>query len=101
MALRLEQAGIRAFTVVTLPLQGRTFWRGQGSEIFWTASDAHLGSGETLDKVFATASEAQFLYIDPRREPVRLPSEDLSKMTADSFLFFRSGTPLNNHCGTR
>jgi len=101
MALRLERAGIMAFTVVTLPLQGRTFWRGQGSEIFWTAGDAHLGSGETLDKVFATASEAQFLYIDPRRERVRLPSEDLSKMTADGFLLFRSGTPSNNHCGTR
>jgi len=47
MALRLEQSGIKAFSVVTFPLSGRSFWRGHESELPWTATDGHLASGET------------------------------------------------------
>jgi hypothetical protein len=101
MALRLEQAGIAAFTLMTLPLQGRTFWRGHSSDIFWTPADGRLSSGETLDKILASASDAQFLYIDPKRERVRLPAEDHRKMAVDAVLLFRSGEPLRDTCRSR
>ena len=101
MALRLERAGIKVFSVLTLPLEGRTYWRGQASEIFWTPRDANLASGETLDKVMAAAPEARYVYIDPRRERAHLPGEDLNRMAVDAFLLFRSGSPAGDRCKTR
>jgi hypothetical protein len=101
MALRLDQAGIKTFAVSTVPLEGRTFWRGRASEILGTAVDGHLTSGETLDKVLASASEMRLFYIDAKRERVRLPSEDISKTGVDAFLLFRSGGPIINRCGNR
>jgi hypothetical protein len=98
MGLRLEKAGIKVFSVITNPLEGRTFWRGHENEIYGDASDGHLASGEKLDKVFASAPGSRFLYIDRQREHVRLPSEDVSKMAVDAFLLFRSGTAMKNAC---
>ena len=99
MALRLKQAGVNAFSVVTFPLAGRSFWRGRPYAFDWTAIDGHLSSGETLDAIWTAAPSAEFLYIDPTRERVSLPSQDLIKMTVDAFLLLRSGTPLRNRCG--
>jgi hypothetical protein len=101
MALRLERAGIKAFSVVTLPSEGRAFWRGHQVDVYWTAGDAHLASGETLDKVMATASEVRYLYIDPKRERAHMPGEDLNRMVVDAFLLFRTGTPVRERCGPR
>ena len=101
MALRLEQAGIRIFTAMTLPLTGRTFWRGQSSEVYWTASDAHLASGETLVKVLASAPAGSRLFIDPKREHVRLPADDMMKMEVDGILLFPTGVPMRNRCVAR
>jgi hypothetical protein len=100
-ALRLERAGIREFSVITTPLTGHMFWRLQRGEIYGDASDGHLASGETLDKVLAGVPGARLLYIDSKREHARLPSEDMSKMATDAFLLFRDGTPMADRCGTR
>jgi len=101
MALRLEQSGINAFSVVTFPLAGRSFWRGQKSELLWTAIDGHLASGETLDQLLSAAPGTRFLYIDTKRQRARLPSQDVSNMAVDAFLLFSAGTPMRNRCGTR
>jgi hypothetical protein len=74
MALRLEQSGIKALSIVTFPLAGRSFWRGQESELPWTAIYGHLASGETLDQVLSAVPGTRFLYIDTKRQRVRLPS---------------------------
>jgi len=101
MALRLEQSGIKAFSVVMFPPTGRSFWRGQESELPWTALDGHLASGETLDHVLSAVPGTQFLYVDTNRERARLPSQDISNMAVDAFLLFRSGAPMREHCGIR
>ena len=98
MALRLQQAGVKVFCIEALPLSGRTFWRGHGNEVFWSATDPHLHSGETFDKVLASAPQARFFYIDVTRERLTPPSIDLSKFAVDAWVFFPTGTPLTNHC---
>jgi hypothetical protein len=100
-ALRMERAGIKVFSMVTLPLTGRSNWRGREGELMWTASDGSLASGETLDRVLASSAETAFLYIDPKREKVRLPSQDLTRSGADAFLLFARGTASENRCAAR
>jgi hypothetical protein len=101
MALRLQQSGIKAFSIVTFPLEGRTFWRGQSSELPWTAIDGHLASGETFDQALLAVPDMRFLYIDTKRQHARLPADDISNMAVDAFLLYRSGTPMQDHCGAR
>lgn len=98
MALRLQQSGIKAFSVVTFPLAGHSFWRGQSSELPWTAIDGHLASGETFDQVLSAIPGTRFLYIDTKRQRARLPADDISNMQVDAFLLYRSGTPMRDHC---
>jgi hypothetical protein len=100
VALRLERSGIKMFSVVTFPLAGRSFWRGRASELPWTPGDGRLESGETLDKVLAAAPEANFFYIDTKRQRALLPSEDISHYAVDAFLLFRSAAPMTNRCAT-
>ena len=101
MALRLERAGIKFITLITLPLDGQTFWRGSRNEVFWTSSDAHLASGETLDKVIVAAPGVRYIYIDAKREHAHMPGDDLNRMAADAFLLFRTGTLLTDRCRAR
>jgi hypothetical protein len=101
MALRLERSGVKVFSVVTLPLAGRSYWRGNGGELPWTASDGALSNGDTFDRVLASAPGATFLYIDQRQERAKLPSQDLTRSGADAFLLFAHGTAPENRCATR
>jgi hypothetical protein len=101
MALRLDRAGIKVFSLVTFPLNGRSNWRGHEGEFMWTASDGSLSNGLTLDRVLASDPASEFLYIDPRREPVKLPSQDLTRSHADAFLLLAHGTPAENRCAVR
>ena len=101
LALRLERSGIKVFSVVTLPLTGRWYWRGQGGDLLWTASDGGFSNGDTFDRVLASAPGATFLYIDPRQERAKLPTQDLTRSGADAFLLFAHGTPAENRCATR
>jgi hypothetical protein len=100
-ALRLERAGIKVFSMVTLPLNGRSNWRGREAELMWTASDGSLSSGETLDTVLAATPASTLLFIDPKREPVKLPSQDLTRSRADAFLLLARGTSAENRCAAR
>lgn len=101
MALRLEQAGIKVFSVVTFPLSGRTRWRGRESDLLWTASDGSLAGGETLDRVLAAVPEATLFYVDPSRERIRLPSQDASKFAVNAFLPIARATPMEDRCAAR
>jgi hypothetical protein len=98
MALRLEQSGVRIFCLVTLPLAGRSSWRGAHSELPWKPSDGSLASVETFDKVLATVPLARFIYVDTKRQRVRLPVTDVSNFAIDAFLLFPSATPMRNDC---
>jgi hypothetical protein len=96
-ALRLARAGVKVFSVVTIPLTGSRNWRGSREDLFWSANDASLSNGETLDAVLAGSGSA-FLYIDPKRERVKLPSQDLTRSGADAFLLFAHGTAAESRC---
>jgi hypothetical protein len=98
MALRLQQAGLRIFGIAALPLSGMTYWRGHRGEVYWSAQDVKLHSGETFDKVLASAPRAKFFYIDMQREHAIAPSYDLAQAIFDGFVFFPSGTPMKNRC---
>jgi hypothetical protein len=101
MALRLEQAGLRVYSVALFPLSGRTRWRSGESELLWTAKDGSLADGESLDRVLAGLAEGTLLYIDPRRQKIRLPSQDVSGYGVDAFLLFGRASPMGNSCGSR
>src|SRR5262249_58492064 len=91
MALRLEKVGIKVISIDTLPLTGRTYWRGRGMEVFWSPKDAQLHSGETFDNVLKSAPLARFFYIDTARERLVPPSTDLAKkFVFDAWVFFPS-----------
>jgi hypothetical protein len=98
LALRLEQAGVRVFSLVTYPLSGRSHWRGRESEMPYTATDGSLASGETLDQVLAAASGAALLYVDPRQQRIRLPSQDATAFVVDAYLLLASATAMQDHC---
>jgi len=100
MALRLQRLGIRTFSLVVFPLRGRYFWRGRAGELPYTARDGQLESGETLDRVVASAPRAAYVYVDPRRQKIMLPSSDVSKYAVDAFLLVPVATPVANPCPT-
>ncbi len=97
LALRLEQSGVKVFSVVTFPLAGRVRWRGHVGELPYTAKDG-LSDGTTLDRVLASVPGATLLYADPRRERIRLPSQDISAYVVYAFLAFANATEMDNHC---
>jgi hypothetical protein len=100
MALRLQQAGGKIFCTETLPLAGNTFWRGRHQPVYYEAKDNRLASGETLDKVLASAPQAHFIYV-PQRQRVVLAPQDANKRVIDALILFPSGTPMTNHCPAR
>jgi len=100
MALRLQRSGIKLFSVVTFPLAGKSSWRGIDWDFPWSPSDGHLSSGETFDKLLASVPQAHFIYIDRAREPVAMPTYDISHLGVDAFLLFPFGTPLTDHCAS-
>lgn len=101
LALRLEQVGLRVFSLVSFPLSGRAQWRGQKSEMPWTAKDGSLGNQETLDKVLEGVAAGSLLYVDPKRQPVKLPSQDVTAFLVDAFLLLPAATPMENRCASK
>jgi hypothetical protein len=98
MALRLERSGVTQFSMVTFPLAGASWWRGQHSDLPWTPDDGHLASGESMQTLLDSVPKARFLYVDTTRTRVRLPSQDISNYVVDGFLLFPSAQPMRNYC---
>jgi hypothetical protein len=98
VALRLQNAGVKVFSMVTYPLSGSTSWRGRRLPIFWTPSEGHLDGGETLDRLLAAAPEATFFYVDRQRQHIKMPNEDADNFVVDAFLLWRKATPMEDHC---
>jgi hypothetical protein len=101
MALRLQESGIKVFSVATFPLSGRFSWRGQQGEMMWTAQDGSMANGETMDKFLAKVQHPPLLYVDPKQERVMLPSQDVTRSGPDAFLLITTGTAMENRCAAR
>jgi hypothetical protein len=101
MALRLQESGVKVFSVATFPLSGRFSWRGQQGEMMWTAQDGSMANGETMDKFLAKVQHPALLYIDPKQERVMLPSQDVTRSGPDAFLLITTGTAMENRCPAR
>lgn len=98
-ALRLARAGVKVFSLVKVPLTGGWSWRGRGGELLWSPTDGGLSTGENFDALLASSPATSLLYIDPKREPAKMPTSDLSRSRPDAFLLFARGTPAENFCG--
>ena len=101
MALRLQESGVKVFSVATFPLSGRFSWRGEEGEMIWTAEDGSMANGETMDKFLARVQRPPLLYVDPRQERVMLPSQDVTRSGPDAFLLITTGTAMENRCAAR
>jgi hypothetical protein len=100
MALRLERSGLRVFTLVTFPLSGETFWRGNANQLIWGPDDGHLFNGEKLGTVISSAPGMKLFYIEAMKEHVRIPSQDASNYGSNAFLLFPEGHAMADECGT-
>ena len=98
LALRLVDAGVKVFSLMTVPLSGRWSWRGREGEMFWTPKDGHLASGEGFDQVLAAAPEAKWFYVDRTRQRLTLPSRDMTAYDVDAYLLFEGASPADNQC---
>lgn len=98
MALRLEQAGLKVYSLMTFPLTGRWAWRGRSQEMLWTPDEGRLESGETLDKVANAAGAGALIYIDRTKQGVILPSTDLTNYRTEAVLLFSGAQPLPDRC---
>jgi hypothetical protein len=101
VALRLDQAGVKVYSLVTSPLAGSVHWRTGDFELPYTAKDGSIESRETLDHVLASLPPRTLLYVDPRQNRIKLPSQDLTAMSVDGFLLFPFATPMENRCPVR
>jgi len=101
MALRLQESGVKVFSLATFPLSGRFSWRGQQGEMMWTAQDGGMANGETMDKFLAKVQHPGLLYVDPKQERVILPSQDVTRSGPDAFLLITTGTAMENRCTER
>jgi hypothetical protein len=97
MALRLEKAGVRVYSAILFPLEGKWSWRGRKEDLMWGANDGALSTGETFDRL-AAAAPGQLLYVDRSREKLRLPGSDQNLLTVDGYVLIPTGTPLENRC---
>ncbi|MCB1020447.1 MAG: hypothetical protein KDC27_10990 [Acidobacteria bacterium] len=98
LARRLAGAGVKVFSLMTVPLSGRWSWRGRDGEMFWAPNDGHLADGAGFDQVFAEAPDAKWLYVDRARQRVTLPSTDMTAYDVDAYLLFTEAIPMENHC---
>jgi hypothetical protein len=98
VALRLEAAGLKVYTVITDPLGGAASWRGDKGELMWSSADGHLSTGETMDAVLRSVPGARYLYVDPKAERTAVPGDDIERMAPDAFVLFPDGTAMPDSC---
>ncbi len=100
-AVRLEQAGVKVFSLVMFPLSGGWRWRGRGQRMLWSAGDGSLADGTSLDRILAEVPGAAWIYVDRKKDHVRLPSDDVSGYGVDAFLLPALTTPMADRCAVR
>lgn len=98
MALRLRERAIRAYSLLTIPLQAEVQWRGHRTEMPWTAADGRLSTGETFDKMLASDPGSEVFFIDRQREGARMVTSDLAAFEVDGYVLFRSSGPMRDSC---
>jgi len=98
LACRLEQAGVRTFSLSCHALSGRMRWRGQEIELPRLAGDVRLATGETLDQIVTAAPGAAFFYVDPARQKVSMRGLETAGLAVDAFLFIARVTPMESRC---
>jgi hypothetical protein len=101
MALRLQESAVKVFSVATFPLSGRFSWRARQGEMMWTAQDGSMANRETMDKFLTKVQHSPLLYVDPKQEPVMLPSQDVTRSGPDAFLLITTGTAMENRCAAQ
>ena len=94
LALRLERSVVNVFSLLTVPLSGMWQWRGRRGNMFWTPTDASLSTGESLDTVLVRAGRPKFLFVQPRIERIKLPSDHLNSSALTATCFSRLPTPF-------
>ncbi|MEZ5355905.1 MAG: hypothetical protein R2762_25005 [Bryobacteraceae bacterium] len=97
-ALRLEQAGAKVYSVAMFPLSGRWRWRGREQTMLWSPRDAMLGDGIPLDRVAKEVPGARWVWVDPKRERLRLPTDDMSGLAVDAFLLPLRVSAMEDRC---
>jgi hypothetical protein len=98
MALRLESAGLKVFSLVMFPLSGRWRWRGYEGEMLWKPEEGRLSSGERLDQLLAADRKAALFYVDRRREQIILPSSDMTRFRVEAFLLMARAAAMDDYC---
>jgi hypothetical protein len=98
LACRLEQAGVKTFSLVCHALGGQMRWRGMAIELPSLGESLSLANGETLDQIVAAAPEAAFFYVDTTRQKVRMPVSYPVDPAVDAFLFITRATPMESQC---
>jgi hypothetical protein len=98
VALRLEAAGLKVYTIITQPLGGESSWRGSKGELMWSAADGRLSTGETMDAVLKSVPAARYIYVDPTTERTAVPGDDIERMAPNAFVLFAHGTAMPDAC---
>jgi hypothetical protein len=97
-ALRLERAGLKVFSVGTFPLEGRFRWRGPERELFPIADSGAMSDGEQLDRAWERWGRPAFVYVDPKKERMRLPTQDQRSFAVDGWVIIGRGSAMADGC---
>ena len=98
LAYRLEQEGVRTFSLACLALSGRMRWRGMEIELPPLAAGISLATGETLGQILTAVPGAAYFYVDTARQGVSMPGSDPAGLAVDAFLFIAQATPMESRC---
>jgi hypothetical protein len=97
-AARLEQAGLKVFSVETFPLAGRFRWRGPERELFAIADSGAMSDGERLDRAWERWGRPALVYVDPKKEQMLLPTQDQRSFAVDGWVIIGSGSAMADGC---
>ena len=98
LAYRLEQEGVRTFSLTCLALSGRTRRHGMEIELPPLAAGISLATGETLGQILTAVPGAAYFYVDTARQGVSMPGSDPAGLAVDAFLFVAQATPMESRC---
>jgi hypothetical protein len=97
-AMRLEQSGLKVFSAAAFPLEGRARWRGREGELIPLAEYGATSDGERLDRAWERWGRPPLVYVDPRREKMRLPTGDQRSFVVDAWIILARGSAMDDGC---